>query len=324
MSSGSRGWRRGDQERRERHCRCGQSSQSSSLAHGKGIGLSSPSRPGFGTWESAVAWLRAQPDRHDFIRAAYYDDPLILAAERYWQSEEWEAVRPWLPPNRGSALDFGAGRGIASLALARDGFSVTALEPDPSSIVGAEAIRALAAESSLPISVVCEGSERLTFPDQVFDVVFARAVLHHVNDLRATCRELFRVLRPGGILLAIREHVISREEDLPEFFDLHPLHKLYGGENAFLLHEYVNALSSAGFRVTRVIAPLQSAVNYAPHTKSSLIAEISARANLAVRGSGSVIERLLRAPAVWPVAVSLLTRIDQRPGRLYSFVAVRP
>jgi SAM-dependent methyltransferase len=275
-------------------------------------------------WERAVLQIRADPRHQRLVLDAYYDDPLMNAAERYWSGEEWRAVRSLLPAAKGMALDLGAGRGIASFALARDGFSVTALEPDPSPIVGAQAIRALAAESGLPISVVCECSERLCFPDQIFDLVFARAVLHHVNDLRATCRELFRVLKPGGILLAIREHVISRTEDLPEFFDRHPLHKLYGGENAFLLDQYVDALSSAGFRVTRVIAPLQSAVNYSPHTRSSLVAEIAARANLAVRGSGSVIERLLRAPVVWPVAVSLLTRIDRRPGRLYSFVAVRP
>ena len=76
---------------------------------------------------------------------------------------------------------------------------MTALEPDPSALVGAGAIRALAAEARLPIDVVEEFSERLPFANDTFDVVFARAVLHHTRDLDSACREMFRVLRPGGI-----------------------------------------------------------------------------------------------------------------------------
>jgi SAM-dependent methyltransferase len=125
--------------------------------------------------------------------------------------------------------------GAASPALAREGFRVTALEPDPSAIVGAAAIRALAAEAGLPIDVVEEFSERLPFADDAFDLVFARAVLHHTRDLEGACREMFRVLRPDGIFIAAREHVISKDDDLGKFLKQHPLHHLYGGENAFLL-----------------------------------------------------------------------------------------
>lgn len=40
--------------------------------------------------------------------------------------------------------------------------------------------------------------ERLPFPDQSFDVVFSHEVLEHVQDDRQACREMARVLRPGG------------------------------------------------------------------------------------------------------------------------------
>src|SRR4030067_1007423 len=163
----------------------------------------------FQSWESAVRWLREQPDQQDLVRTAYYDDPLNEVAERYRQSSEWLTIRKYLKGRIGLALDIGAGRGIASYALAHEGFSVTALEPDPRDRVGAGAIRKLASDTGLTIEVVQEYSEQLPFREGLFDVVFARAVLHHAKYLNAACREFFRVLKPGGILVAVREHVIS-------------------------------------------------------------------------------------------------------------------
>ncbi len=278
----------------------------------------------FSSWEDAVQWLREQPDQRDLVRAAYYDDPLIDAATRYWLSEEWRAVRCLLPAKRGVALDVGAGRGIASFALAKEGFRVMALEPDGSELVGAQAIRRLAHETSLPIEVTQEFSERLPFADASFDFVFARAVLHHTRDLPGACREFFRVLKPGGSLLAIREHVISHIDDLPAFLDDHPLHRLYGGENALLPEVYTAAIREAGFVLDAVLQPFDSAVNYAPFTRDSLRREIAARVGARLPGLQPLIRSALSVPALWFLGTRLMNRIDNRPGRLHSFQARKP
>jgi SAM-dependent methyltransferase len=279
------------------------------------------------TWEQAVQWLRDQPDQQALVNACYFDDPLFEAAQRFWQSPEWKAIASLLPAPHGKALDLGAGRGISSYAMARDGWQVTALEPDSSGLVGAGAIRLLAQESNLSITVVSEYSEKLPFPDNSFDVINCRQVLHHARDLPQTCREIFRVLKSGGVMVATREHVISKREDLQAFLDTHALHKFYGGENAFLLDEYLFAMKSAGLKVLRAMAPLDSPINYFPMTPEQCftyctrpVSEIvgTQLTNILFNQTHVMGRMLMR------VLVGMLNRRNDTPGRLYSFVATKP
>jgi ubiquinone/menaquinone biosynthesis C-methylase UbiE len=171
-----------------------------------------------GAWEQAVEWLRQQPELQEFVRQCYYDDPVLDAAERFCASEEWSAIREllddYLP---GRVLELGAGRGIVSFAFANVGCEVTALEPDASPLVGRGAIEELSRHSPQPLRILSEWGERIPAGDASFDVVFSRCVLHHANDLRQLCREVFRVLRPGGMFFAEREHVIEKREHLRTF-----------------------------------------------------------------------------------------------------------
>jgi SAM-dependent methyltransferase len=274
-------------------------------------------------WEQAIASLREDESRRSLVIDGYYDDPLLEAAKRYHASAEWQAILGLLPKG-GDALDVGAGRGIATYALAHSGFRVTALEPDSSDLVGAGAIRRLALDADFQVEAIQENSEFLPVADSQFDLVFARAVLHHTSDLSSACREFARVLRPGGILLAVREHVISRPEHLQAFLDSHPLHHLYGGENAFLLEDYSSAIQLAGLDLEQVLAPFESPINFAPRSEAELRAELSRRIGARLFRSQTLIEGFLRLDSVWKPLRTLLSHFDHRPGRLYSFVARKP
>ena len=263
------------------------------------------------TWEEAVLWLKRQPDSADLVRACFYDDPLSDVAERYWQCSEWQSVRKLLPTFSCRALDIGSGRGIAAYALARDGHVVTALEPDPSDIVGAGAIRKLAQVSGQAIDVVETWGETLPFASASFDVVHCRQVLHHARDLGELCSQIARVLKPGGLFIATREHVISRREDLPSFLDSHPLHRHYGGEHAYLLSEYTEAIER-GLKICAILNPLETPINFYPATREELKVRLAGKLRFPF-------------PRLIPnAALTLAGRWITTPGRLFSFIARKP
>jgi SAM-dependent methyltransferase len=274
------------------------------------------------TWEEAVQWLREQPDQQELVRHCYYDDPLELAAERFSNSEEWLANRHLLRKHLpGKVLDLGAGRGISSYAFAKAGCSVTALEPNSSPIVGAKAIQSLVHSTQLPIEIIQDYGEALPFQCNTFDIVYGRAVLHHARDLTQLCQESARVLKPGGVFIATREHVISRKVDLQLFLDAHALHFLYGGENAYLLQEYTDAIQASRLKLTKVIAPLESPINYAPMTQQEFRAALASQ--LAHRTGGKIANCLVYLKPVQQFYGWKLSQNLNEPGRHYSFVAVK-
>lgn len=270
------------------------------------------------SWEDAVRWSLAQPDMQKLAADAYFGDP-VDAAERYRASAEYAAVRKLLPATPGRALDLGAGNGILSYALARDGWQVTAVEPDPSALVGAAAIRSIGERTGVAIKVIEAFGEAIPLEDADFDVVVARQVLHHAHDLKAFCAEMARLVRKGGRVLTFRDHVISGPDQHAAFLKIHPLHHLYGGENAFTLAQYRGALEAAGLTIDAEFGPFASVINYAPHTPQTLREEIAGRT-----GPLKPLVSLALAPQpVLALALKILSKADNRPGRLVSFAATK-
>lgn len=274
------------------------------------------------TWEDAVRWYRSQPGNETAIRDNFFDLPVYQAAQRYAKGEEFAEVLRLLGPGNGrTCLDVGAGNGIASYALAMNGWSVTALEPDPSDEVGSGAIRAIAAEAKLPITVLREWGEKIPLADQSQDAVHVRQVLHHAYDLRGMLKEISRLLRPGGVMLATREHVVDNDEQLKQFRAQHPLHALYGGENAFPLEEYKSAIASAGLQLVEVFGPISSILNFYPGTEAQRRERVRTFAAARWRGLGRFLvgsQAFLR----WQACVA--DQGNHAPGRIYSFLASKP
>jgi SAM-dependent methyltransferase len=97
-------------------------------------------------------------------------------------------------------LDFGCGWGGETIWLAERVSRVVGVDPDPRSIEQARA--ALARSGARNCAFECAPDGRLPWPDESFDAVFSTDTLEHVMDLDVAFAELWRVLRPGGVLLS--------------------------------------------------------------------------------------------------------------------------
>lgn len=273
------------------------------------------------TWEEAVKQLRTHPENEQSLLDNYFDADIIRSAERFYQSEEFTALKAFIPSHAKTLLDIGAGRGIASFAFAKSGLQVSALEPDPSNDVGSGAIKLLAKHFQLPITITESFGEQLPYADNSFDMVYARQVLHHANDLTQFCKEAARVLKPGGVFIATREHVLSKESDLDTFLANHPLHKHYGGEHAFTLKQYLDAIKSGGLHLTKVLHPYASVINYAPLSEKELKQQFSKTLSKAV--GKSVAHRVIQNETLFTFIKDLKAARFHQPGRLYSFIATK-
>lgn len=269
------------------------------------------------SWEDTVRMCMTDPAYAGLARDAYFL-PVVEAGERYFHSAEYAELRRHIPAKPGRALDLGAGNGILSYALARDGWDVTAVEPDPSALIGAGAIRALSEQTGTPITVIEAFGEAIPLEAAGFDLVVARQVLHHAADLPGFCREMARLSRQGATIVTLRDHVITDAAQLPAFLDRHPLHRFYGGENAFTLNAYRAALRDAGLSIRKEWRSFQSVINFDPSTAAEVRQSAAAMFG-PLRGLAGLALALLP----FPVLANLLAAADRRPGRLVSFVAVK-
>jgi SAM-dependent methyltransferase len=273
--------------------------------------------------EVFARWRR-MPEMRYLVEACYYDEDVAAASQRFHASEEFQAVLALAQKHgvhAGRVLDLGGGNGMAGLAWQQAGYDAVLVEPDEDAVVGYGAVLPQLMEKKATLDISHAIGEHLPFRGTSFDIVYVRQVFHHIPNLPLVCKEIYRVLRPGGILIATREHVISQPEDLEVFYRNHPLHQYTGGENAYPLSHYLDAIRAAGFKRVDHFGPYQSVMNFYPTT----ITELSAAnkkllARVFGRPAGNFLGTL---PVVQTLLNNLRSRRDQRPGRLYSFIAVR-
>lgn len=98
-------------------------------------------------------------------------------------------------------LEVGLGEGADSEQLIRRGAIWTGLDLTSEAV---ERVKIRLALRNLPHEGVHQGSIlQAPFPDQTFDMVFSHGVLHHVPDIQQAQREIRRILKDDGELVAM-------------------------------------------------------------------------------------------------------------------------
>ena len=113
--------------------------------------------------------------------------------------QKWVGVfRQHIPGEHAEVLDDGAGPGIFSLILSRLGHRVTAVDFSPEMV---EQAAARCAGEGFAITALQMDAQKLTFPDGSFDAVVSRNMIWALDHPDRGYAEIFRVLRPGGVLI---------------------------------------------------------------------------------------------------------------------------
>jgi ubiquinone/menaquinone biosynthesis C-methylase UbiE len=97
-------------------------------------------------------------------------------------------------------LDIACGTGVLTEQFVRMGADVTAIDLTPKAV---ELTKKRLALYGLQANVVEADAQKLPFPDASFDFVCAWGCLMHMPQTEQAIAEIFRVLKPGGRMLAM-------------------------------------------------------------------------------------------------------------------------
>lgn len=167
-------------------------------------------------------------------------------------------------------LDAGCGGGRNLIYFLKSGYDVCGIDESRRSIAQIRELAATLAPQLPPDNFRIEAVEKTSFDDASFDVVISSAVLHFARDeehWQSMVREMWRVLKPGGIFFARLASSVGIEEKI-EHIDGRRYH-LPDGSDRFLVDEQMLRRTTASLGgewlepfKTVVVADMRSMSNW--------------------------------------------------------------
>ncbi len=148
--------------------------------------------------------------------ADLYEDDIKAPMRNKLLQKKIEIMRQYISPqNNHKGLDIGCGQGWYAIEMAKEKFSISAIDPSEGQIKKA---KTNLIEKSLNIDFKIHGAQSLPYPDNTFDFAYSINVFHHIIDLedrKKAFDEVIRVLKPGGIFFL---HEINIKNPLFRFY----------------------------------------------------------------------------------------------------------
>jgi ubiquinone/menaquinone biosynthesis C-methylase UbiE len=131
--------------------------------------------------------------------------------ERWWDADFTEFLRETLEPRPGDRiLDVGCGVGTGEVRLGRLGISQLRLVGDDRVFDRVRKALEAARAHNVRAGFTTADARHLPFVDHAFDSTYCVAMLQHVTDVPSAVRELARVTKPGGRVLAVEPDNAAR------------------------------------------------------------------------------------------------------------------
>ena len=137
-----------------------------------------------------------------------------------------------------SVLDAGCGGGRNLIYFFSSGFSVSGVDQSSEAIAQIQSLAAQRAPHLPADNFRVAAIEQMPFDDESFDVVISSAVLHFARDeahWHSMVRDMWRVLKPGGIFFARLASTIGMEDKIKQIEGRR--YHLPDGSDRFLVDE---------------------------------------------------------------------------------------
>jgi len=144
-----------------------------------------------------------------FSEAAFWDK---VAKQRVYAAFDDEEYNELFDRTLGHDLegmiiaDIGSASGVSAAILAARGAKVIGIEISPELV---EQANSLWSEYSDRLDFRVGDAEHLDMEDESVDAVFFGGVLHHIPLLDDVCKESLRILKPGGVFIAIEPNQLD-------------------------------------------------------------------------------------------------------------------
>ena len=135
-------------------------------------------------------------------------------------------------------LDAGCGGGRNLIYFFRNGFNTSGVDQSTEAIAQIQSLAAQLAPHLPSDNFRVAAIEQMPFDDESFDVVISSAVLHFARDdahWHSMVREMWRVLKPGGIFFARLASTIGMEDKIKQIEGRR--YHLPDGSDRFLVDE---------------------------------------------------------------------------------------